>query len=113
MDSITHMGCPLLRLPNRQATGSIEKVSAVLCTHEQMTLAASDCVAEQIGQRIRHEVLGTERAACGEQIVATVSRQLVAEFGSGFTDKNLRRMMQFAEAFPDKAIVAILWRQLS
>ena len=67
----------------------------------------------QIGQRIRHEVLGTERAAYGEQIVATVSRQLVAEFGRGFTDKNLRRMMQFAEAFPDEAIVATLWRQLS
>jgi hypothetical protein len=47
----------------------------------------------QIGRRIRHEVLGTERAAYGEQIVATVSRQLVAEFGRGFTDKNLRRMM--------------------
>src|ERR1035437_4042578 len=67
----------------------------------------------QIGQRIRHEVLGTERAAYGEQIVATVSRQLVAEFGRGFTDKNLRRMMQFAEALPNEAIVATLWRQLS
>jgi len=67
----------------------------------------------QIGRRIRHEVLGSERAAYGEQIVATVSRQLVAEFGRGFTDKNLRRMVQFAEAFPDEEIVATLWRQLS
>jgi hypothetical protein len=67
----------------------------------------------QIGRRIRYEVLGAERAAYGEQIVATVSRQLVVEFGRGFTDKNLRRMMQFAEAFPDEAIVATLWRQLS
>lgn len=67
----------------------------------------------RIGQRIRHEILGAERAAYGEQIVATVSRQLVAEFGRGFTDKNLRRMMQFAESFPDEAILATLWRQLS
>jgi hypothetical protein len=37
----------------------------------------------------------------------------VREFGRGFEDKNLRRMMQFAEAFPDEAIVATLWRQLS
>jgi len=30
----------------------------------------------RIGQRIHREVLGTERAAYGEQIVATLSRQL-------------------------------------
>jgi hypothetical protein len=62
----------------------------------------------RIGRRIRHEVLGAGRAAYGEQIVATVSRQLVVEFGRGFEDKNLRRMMQFAEAFPDEGIVATL-----
>jgi DUF1016 N-terminal domain len=67
----------------------------------------------QIGNRILREVLGNERATYGEQIVATLSRQLVSEFGRGFEDKNLRRMMQFAEAFPDEAIVATLWRQLS
>jgi predicted nuclease of restriction endonuclease-like (RecB) superfamily len=67
----------------------------------------------QIGRRIRNEILGAERAAYGEQIVATVSRQLVAEFGRGFTEKNLHRMMQFAEAFPDETIVATLGRQLS
>jgi predicted nuclease of restriction endonuclease-like (RecB) superfamily len=67
----------------------------------------------QIGNRILREVLGNERATYGEQIVATLSRQLVSEFGRGFEDKNLRRMMQFAEVFPDEAIVATLWRQLS
>ena len=67
----------------------------------------------QIGNRIRGEVLGNERATYGEQIVATLSRQLVGEFGRGFEEKNLRRMMQFAEAFPDESIVATLWRQLS
>jgi len=67
----------------------------------------------QIGNRILREVLGNERATYGEQIVATVSRQLVSEFGRGFEEKNLRRMMQFAEAFPDETIVATLWRQLS
>jgi hypothetical protein len=67
----------------------------------------------RIGNRILREVLGNERATYGEQIVATLSRQLVSEFGRGFEEKNLRRMMQFAEAFPDEAIVATLWRQLS
>jgi predicted nuclease of restriction endonuclease-like (RecB) superfamily len=67
----------------------------------------------RIGKRIQQEILGSERAAYGEKIVATLSRQLVTEFGRGFADKNLRRMMQFAEAFPDEAIVATLSRQLS
>lgn len=57
--------------------------------------------------------MGPERADYGEAIVTTLSRQLVLEFGRGFTDKNLRRMIQFAEAFPDEQIVATLWRQLS
>jgi hypothetical protein len=57
--------------------------------------------------------LGQSRAEYGEQIVATLSRQLAAEYGPGFEEKSLRRMMQFAEAFPDEAIVATLWRQLS
>jgi predicted nuclease of restriction endonuclease-like (RecB) superfamily len=67
----------------------------------------------KIGKRVAEEVLGKERAAYGEQIVATLSRQLVTEFGRGYEEKNLRRMIQFAEAFPEDEIVATLWRQLS
>lgn len=67
----------------------------------------------RIGQRIHAEVLGGERAAYGEQIVATLSRQLVSEYGRGFAEKNLRRMVQFAQAYPDEAIVVTLLRQLS
>ena len=50
----------------------------------------------RIGNRIRRQVLQNSRAAYGEQIVATLSRQLVADFGRGFEPKNLHRMMQFA-----------------
>lgn len=67
----------------------------------------------QIGHRINQEILGGERADYGKQIVATLSRQLNEEFGRGYSEKQLRRMMQFAEAFPDQQIVATLWRQLS
>ena len=67
----------------------------------------------QIGLRIRTEVLQNERAEYGEQIVASVSRQLTEEFGKGFERKNIFRMMQFAELFPDTEIVASLMRQLS
>jgi predicted nuclease of restriction endonuclease-like (RecB) superfamily len=66
----------------------------------------------QIGQRIRTEVLKEKRAGYGEAIVAALSRQLVAEFGRGFAEKSLRRMIQFAEVFQDQQIVATLSRQL-
>ncbi len=67
----------------------------------------------RIGKRINTEILMGERAGYGEQIVSTLSRQLVAYYGSGFTVKNLHRMIQFAEVFSDEQIVVTLLRQLS
>jgi predicted nuclease of restriction endonuclease-like (RecB) superfamily len=67
----------------------------------------------QVGTRIRKDVLHEERAAYGERIVPTVSARLVPEYGSGFSEKNLRRMIQFAELYPDEQIVVTLSRQLS
>ena len=66
-----------------------------------------------IGRRVRQEILGGERAGYGEEIVVTLSRQLVAEYGRGFDAKNLRRMVQFSELFDDEHIVVTLIRQLS
>lgn len=66
-----------------------------------------------IGQRIRTEVLNEERAAYGEQIVAALARQLEADYGRGFSVKNLRHMLRFAEAFPEAEIVSTLSRQLA
>lgn len=67
----------------------------------------------RIGQRIRAEVLGGQRANYGEEIVAALSRQLVADYGRSFEEKNLRRMLQFAEIFVSEEIVVTLSRQLS
>lgn len=67
-----------------------------------------------IGERINREVLGNERASYGKQIVATVSTQLQAHYGAkGFDEKSIRRMMQFAQKFPDMQIVAQAARQLT
>ena len=66
----------------------------------------------RVGKRIQSEILQGQRADYGKEIVATLSRQLVSRFGTGFSEKSLRRMMQFAEVFPDREIVATLWRQL-
>lgn len=66
-----------------------------------------------VGKRINEEVLKQERAEYGKAIVATLSRQLTEEYGKGYTEKSLRRMIQFHECFPDMEIVAMLSRQLS
>ncbi len=67
----------------------------------------------QIGQRVHSEVLQGERAGYGEQIVLTLSRHLETDYGRGFSSKNLRHMLRFAQAFPDADIVSALRRQLS
>lgn len=68
----------------------------------------------KIGNRINTEIGEQSRAeSYGKQIVATLCRQLAGEYGRSFSEKNLRRMMQFAERFPDEEIVVSLIRQLS
>lgn len=66
----------------------------------------------RIGCRINEDILKNERAEYGEEIVSTVSRQLEIDFGKGFSVKNVRHMMRFAEAFPTEKIVSTLSRQL-
>jgi predicted nuclease of restriction endonuclease-like (RecB) superfamily len=102
----------------------LTKPKALLNDLRQLIAEARQDVARQvnsalvmlywrIGQRIRQDILQEKRAEYGEQIVATVARQLMAEFGRGFSEKSLRRMIQFAEVFPDEQIVASLMRQLT
>ena len=67
----------------------------------------------QVGTRLRTELLGEERAACGEQLMEGVAASLTAEFGRGFSKRNLHYLARFAEAFPDAEIVHAVRSQLS
>lgn len=67
----------------------------------------------RIGKRIREDILGNQRAGYGDEIVATLSRQLTTDYGRGFSEKSLRHMLRFVEAFPEERIVSALMRQLS
>jgi len=67
----------------------------------------------QVGRKILTEVLNKERAEYGKHIVASVGRHLSLEYGKGFNEKNIRKMIQFSELFPDRQIVASLSRQLT
>lgn len=66
-----------------------------------------------IGYRINQNILQNKRADYGKQIVVTLSRQLTEKYGRNFEEKNLRRMLQFAEQFRDEQIVGTVSRQLS
>ncbi len=58
-------------------------------------------------------MLENKRADYGKQIIPTLAAQLESTYGRSFEEKNLRRMMQFAEQFQDLEIVVPLSRQLS
>jgi len=66
----------------------------------------------RVGTRIRQDILKQKRAEYGEQIVPTLSAQLVTEFGMGFSTRNIWHMIRFAEVFPDEKIVNALSTQL-
>ena len=113
--------------PKKASTGTVAPAtpnpSALVTDLRELILSARQTVARgvnaalvalhwQIGRRIHQDILNAKRAEYGEEIVATVSRQLSVEFGRGFAEKNLRRMVQLAETFPDERIVATLSREL-
>lgn len=83
---------------------------------QQVVLAVNTTMSMlywQIGKRINDEISKDRSETYGKQIVATLWRQLENDYGTAFSEKNLRRMMQFAEVFPDEKIVVSLIRQLS
>jgi predicted nuclease of restriction endonuclease-like (RecB) superfamily len=85
-------------------------------SQRQVSAAANSAVTLlfwQVGRRINEHILQNKRAEYGKQIVPTVSAQLENRYGRNFTEKNVRRMMQFADQFTDIEIVVPLARQLT
>ncbi|MGA2617379.1 MAG: PDDEXK nuclease domain-containing protein [Thermoguttaceae bacterium] len=66
-----------------------------------------------VGRRIREDILHQQRAEYGKQIISTLSKELTAEYGRGYSEPNLSRMMRLAEAFPDEKILSALSKELS
>jgi hypothetical protein len=67
----------------------------------------------KIGQRINCNILENKRADYGKQIVPQLATQLTEKYGKTFATRNLRRMMQFVEQFPDYEIVSSATTQLT
>ena len=102
-------------LENTALLGSIKEL--IEQSRQQVSAAVNASMSMlywQIGRKINEAIEGQNRSDLyGKQIVASLCNQLINEFGTAFSEKNLRRMMQFAEAFPDEQIVVSLIRQLS
>jgi hypothetical protein len=100
--------------PGERLLGDIREL--IEAAREQTARAVNTALVGlywNIGKRIREEVLGSERAEYGEEVVTGLSARLTAEFGAGFTRRNLFYMIRFAEIFPDQKIVHALRAQLS
>lgn len=111
------------RIPSKAVASAQPNPAALATDLRELILSARQTVARgvnaalvllhwQIGRRIHQDILNSKRAEYGEEIVPTLSAQLTPEFGDGFSKRNLFRMVQFAEAFPDQQIVATLSQQL-
>ena len=102
---------------NLEQTALISELSLLIEQSKQQVIAQVNSTLTilfwQMGKRINEDILQNKRADYGKQIVSTLSTQLEIKYGRNFTEKNVRRMMQFAEQFPDNGIVVTLSRQLS
>ncbi|NOR15169.1 MAG: DUF1016 family protein [Candidatus Aminicenantes bacterium] len=90
-----------------------EMIEATRAQVNQVVNIALTALYWRVGKRIQLEVLQYKRADYGKKNVSTVGRQLSVAYGRGFSAKNLRHMIRFADRFPDEEIVSALWRQLS
>ena len=84
------------------------KQRAAIAINAEMTL-----LYWQVGKRIHTEVLQGQRAEYGKQIIISLSQQLTQTYGKGWSEKQLRHCLHFAETFPNDQIVSTLRRELS
>lgn len=66
-----------------------------------------------VGQRIRTEILKSQRAEYGKQIVSTLAAHLTREYGKGWGEQQLWRSLRIVESFPDEQILSTLCKELS
>lgn len=95
----------------------VEDISLLVASAKQRAAAAINneitLLYWQVGNRIRQEVLGGGRADYGKQVIATLASELTAQYGKGWSKRNLAQMVKFAEVFTDAHIVQALSAQLS
>jgi predicted nuclease of restriction endonuclease-like (RecB) superfamily len=92
----------------------IQEIKQILAQARQKTYQAINFAMVEaywnIGQKIvLEEQNGNQRADYGKEIIKNLSKELSAEFGKGFSERNLRNFKQFYISFPENNI----WQTLS
>lgn len=94
-----------------------ERVAAIIENRKQRTYAHAShentLMFWEVGQYINSVILDNKRATYGKQILTTLSTKLVAKYGKSFAERNIYRMLQFAERFPKIEILSSLTTKLS
>jgi predicted nuclease of restriction endonuclease-like (RecB) superfamily len=67
----------------------------------------------EVGRLISSVFLDFKRAAYGKKILSELATKLVERYGRNFAERNIYRMMQFVEHFPDPEILSPLATKLS
>lgn len=113
--AIASQPSPLLQTASPDSKLLVELRDLILSTRQRVAQAVNaglTLLYWEVGHRIRCDMLKEKRADYGKKIVAALARKLEAEFGRGFGERNLFRMIRFAEVFPDSKIVSSLRTQL-
>ena len=96
----------------------IQEIKTLLAQARQKTYQAINSMMVEtywkIGEKIvLEEQNGKNRANYGEAVLKTLSVELSAEFGKGFSYANLYNMKQFYQTYPDFEIFYTLCRKLT
>jgi predicted nuclease of restriction endonuclease-like (RecB) superfamily len=66
-----------------------------------------------IGEAIKTDILGNEKAEYGKAIIEELSKSLSAQYGRGFSEKSLFHMLKLYEVFKDEQILYTVCTKLS
>lgn len=100
---------PAIKHPPSQQLGLlVEQVRELIHSARKSAVIAINSLqvitSYKIGEMIvDHEQQGTQRAEYGKLILKTLSDRLTAEFGSGFSKRNLEYMRRFFMEYRDRS----------
>lgn len=66
-----------------------------------------------IGKMIKEKIVVEDRAEYGQQTIRKLAKKLNMEYGSGFSNSNITRMVKFYDYFKEQEIVATLSQQFT
>jgi len=84
------------------------KARVAIKVNQEMTL-----LYWNVGKRVYEDILKADRAGYGEQIISILAEQLSAEYGKGFSTRNLTYMIEFYKNFQDAHILQTLSAKLT